>query len=259
MTNEPIIKIEHLIKKYGDFEAVKDISFEVQKGEIFAFLWPNGAGKSTTINILTTMLDKTSWEVTIDGFPLEKQDEVRKTFGIVFQDCALDDELTAWENMYFHAMLYHLPMKTLKKEIKSLMEFVELREFKDRMIKQFSWGMKRLLHHPKILFLDEPTVGLDPQSRNHIREHLKKINQEQGLTIFITTHYMDEVEKIADRVAIIDQGKIQAIGTVEELKKQTGKETMDEVFLAITGNALREELVSETDGKRARLQAKRRG
>lgn len=266
MTNEPIIKIEHLIKKYGDFEAVKDISFEVKKGEIFAFLGPNGAGKSTTINILTTMLNKTSWKVTIDDFPLEKQDEVRKTFGIVFQDCALDDELTAWENMYFHAMLYHLPMKTLKKEIKSLMEFVELWEFKDRMIKQFSWGMKRrleiakgLLHHPKILFLDEPTVGLDPQSRNHIREHLQKINQEQGLTIFITTHYMDEVEKIADRVAIIDQGKIQAIGTVDELKKQTGKETMDEVFLAITGNALREELVSETDEKRARLQAKRRG
>lgn len=118
---------------------------------------------------------------------------------------------------------------------------------------------KGLLHHPKILFLDEPTVGLDPQSRNHIREHLKKINQEQGLTIFITTHYMDEVEKIADRVAIIDQGKIQAIGTVEDLKKQTGKDTMDEVFLAITGNSLREELISEIDGKRARLQAKRRG
>jgi ABC-2 type transport system ATP-binding protein len=205
------------------------------------------------------MLDKTSGEVRIDGNDISDKDAVRRTFGIVFQDSSLDDELTGRENMYFHAMLYGIPRSIQEKEITRLLEFVGLRAFRDRIVKQYSGGMKRrleiargLLHHPKILYLDEPTVGLDPQSRIHIRSYLKNINQEEGLTIFLTTHYMDEVEKIADRIAIIDHGKIQAIGTLNELKELTGKQTLDEVFVAMTGRDIREELLSENDSNKTR-------
>lgn len=263
--SENIIEIKNLVKKYWDFEAVKWISFDVKKWEIFWFLWPNWAWKSTTIKILTTMLDKTSWKVKIDWNDLSNQHAIRNTFWIVFQESSLDDELTWYENMYFHATLYWVPKEKIESEIKHLMEFVELREFKDKVIKQYSWWMKRrlevarwLLHHPKILFLDEPTVGLDPQSRTHIWEYLKKLNQEQWLTIFITTHYMDEVEKVADRIAIIDHWLIQTIWTIDELKKQTQKETLDDVFLELTWRDIREELVSATEWIRARVQAKRR-
>lgn len=264
--SENIIEIKNLTKNYGDFTAVNWISFDVKKWEIFGFLWPNGAGKSTTIKILTTMLDKTSWNVKVDWNDLRNQHAVRNTFWIVFQESSLDDELTWWENMYFHAMLYWVSTEEIKPEIENLMKFVELWEFKDKIVKQYSWWMKRrlemargLLHHPKILFLDEPTVWLDPQSRTHIWEYLKKLNEEQWLTIFITTHYMDEVEKVADRIAIIDHGVIQAIWTIDELKKQTKKKTLDDVFLELTWRDIREELVSETEWIRARVQAKRRG
>ena len=263
--SENIIEIKNLTKKYGDFTAVNWINFDVKRWEIFGFLWPNGAGKSTTIKILTTMLDKTSWSVKVDWNNLNNQHAVRNTFWIVFQESSLDDELTGWENMYFHAMLYWVPTEKIKPEIENLMKFVELREFKDKIVKQYSGWMKRrlemargLLHHPKILFLDEPTVWLDPQSRTHIWEYLKKLNEEQWLTIFITTHYMDEVEKVADRIAIIDHGVIQAIWTIDELKKQTKKQTLDDVFLELTWRDIREELVSETEWIRARVQAKRR-
>ena len=264
--SDNIIEIKNLKKKYGDFEAVKWITFDVKKWEIFGFLGPNGAGKSTTIKILTTMIDKTSWTVKVDGNDLKNQHAVRNTFWIVFQESSLDDELTGWENMYFHAMLYWVSQEQIKPEIEHLMKFVELREFKDKIVKQYSWWMKRrlemarwLLHHPKILFLDEPTVWLDPQSRTHIWEYLKKLNEEQWLTIFITTHYMDEVEKVADRIAIIDHWAIQAIWTIDELKKQTKKRTLDDVFLELTWRDIREELVSATEWIRARVQAKRRG
>jgi ABC-2 type transport system ATP-binding protein len=167
--------------------------------------------------------------------------------------------------MYFHAMLYGIPRASQEKEIKRLMEFVELRDFKDRIVKQYSGGMKRrleiargLLHHPKILYLDEPTVGLDPQSRIHIWEYLQRINQKEGLTIFLTTHYMDEVEKIANRIAVIDHGEIQAIGTLAALKEKTGKQTLDEVFIAMTGRDIREELLSDADGNKARMRANRK-
>ena len=263
--SDNIIEIKNLKKKYGDFEAVKWITFEVKKWEIFGFLGPNGAGKSTTIKILTTMIDKTSWSVKVDGNDLKNQHAVRNTFWIVFQESSLDDELTGWENMYFHAMLYWVKKDQINSEIEHLMKFVELREFKDKVVKQYSWWMKRrlevarwLLHHPKILFLDEPTVWLDPQSRTHIWDYLKKLNEEQWLTIFITTHYMDEVEKVADRIAIIDHGEIQAIWTIDELKKQTKKKTLDDVFLELTWRDIREELVSESEWIRARVQAKRR-
>ena len=261
-----IIEIKNLTKNYGDFEAVKWITFGVKKWEIFGFLGPNGAGKSTTIKILTTMIDKTSWNVKIDWNDLSNQHAIRNTFWIVFQESSLDDELTGWENMYFHAMLYWVPKWQIDSEIEHLMRFVELWEFKDKVVKQYSWWMKRrlevarwLLHHPKILFLDEPTVWLDPQSRTHIWDYLKKLNEEQCLTIFITTHYMDEVEKVADRIAIIDHWTIQAIWTIDELKKQTKKQTLDDVFLELTWRDIREELVSETEWIRARVQAKRRG
>lgn len=264
--SDNIIEIKNLKKKYGDFEAVKWISFDVKKWEIFGFLGPNGAGKSTTIKILTTMIDKTSWSVKVDGNDLKNQHAVRNTFWIVFQESSLDDELTGWENMYFHAMLYWVKNDQINSEIEHLMKFVELREFKDKVVKQYSWWMKRrlevarwLLHHPKIFFLDEPTVWLDPQSRTHIWEYLKKLNEEQWLTIFITTHYMDEVEKVADRIAIIDHWTIQAIWTIDELKKQTKKQTLDDVFLELTWRDIREELVSESEWIRARVQAKRRG
>ena len=264
--SDNIIEIKNLKKKYGDFEAVKWITFDVKKWEIFGFLGPNGAGKSTTIKILTTMIDKTSWSVKVDGNDLKNQHAVRNTFWIVFQESSLDDELTGRENMYFHAMLYWVKKDQIKSEIEHLMKFVELREFKDKVVKQYSWWMKRrlevarwLLHHPKILFLDEPTVWLDPQSRTHIWDYLKKLNEEQWLTIFITTHYMDEVEKVADRIAIIDHGEIQAIWTIDELKKQTKKKTLDDVFLELTWRDIREELVSESEWIRARVQAKRRG
>ena len=262
---DTIIEITNLTKRYGDFTAVDQISFEVKKGEIFAFLGPNGAGKSTTIKVLTTMLDKTSGKVKVAGHALEHQHAVRQTFGIVFQDGSLDDELTAWENMYFHANLYGVPLAEMKGRIQQMMEFVELWEFKDRLVKNYSGGMKRrleiargLLHHPQILYLDEPTVGLDPQSRTHIWEYLKKVNKESGLTIFMTTHYMDEVEKIADRIAIIDHGKIQAIGSLEELRQQTKKQSLDDIFLSLTGRTIREELVSEKDANRARFRARRK-
>ena len=259
-----IIEIKNLTKRYGDFVAVDKISFDVKQWEIFAFLWPNGAGKSTTIKVLTTMLDKTAGEVKIAGYDLEDQHAIRQTFWIVFQDGSLDDELTAWENMYFHANLYGVPLTEMKGRIQHLMEFVELWEFKDKLVKNYSGGMKRrlevargLLHHPQILYLDEPTVWLDPQSRTHIREYLRKMNQENWLTIFMTTHYMEEVEKIADRIAIIDHGKIQAMWTLEELKMQTGKETLDDIFLALTGRGIREELVSGRESNQARMRKRR--
>lgn len=262
---ENIIEIKNLKKKYWDFEAVKWITFDVKAWEIFAFLWPNWAWKSTTINILTTMSDKTSGSIKIDWHDIKHQDKVRNTFWIVFQDCSLDDELTWRENMYFHAMLYGVEKEKINSEIQNLMEFVDLREFKDKIIKKYSWWMRRrleiakwLLHHPKILFLDEPTVWLDPQSRANIWNHLKKINKEKWLTIFLTTHYMDEVEKIADRVAIIDHWTIQAIWTINELKKQTWKDNMDDIFLKLTWKDIRDETISNTDWMKMRLQSRRK-
>jgi len=191
----PIIEVKNLIKKFGSGEnavvAVNDISFNVEKGEIFAFLGPNGAGKSTTIKILTTILSATSGELSLDGHDVTKNpNEVRHSFGIVFQDPSLDDELTAWENMEFHGVLYGIAKKIRRERIEQLMKFVELWDRKDSLVKEFSGGMKRrleiargLLHHPKILFLDEPTLGLDPQTRHHIWNYLADLNKTEGLNI----------------------------------------------------------------------------
>lgn len=244
-----MIKVENLVKKFGDVAAVDDISFEVEAGEIFAFLGPNGAGKTTSIKMLTTLLKPTSGRITIDNLdPVTKPLDVRRKFGIVFQDPSLDQELTAFENMDLHGILYSVPRKIRLERIEMLLKLFELWERRDSFVKEFSGGMKRrleiargLLHTPKILFLDEPTLGLDPQSRNQLWTHVKNLNQTEGVTVFLTTHYMDEAERVAGRVAIIDHGKIVALGTPDELKKQTKANSLEEAFLALTGSTIRDE------------------
>jgi len=258
-----IIEVKSLVKKFNGFTAVDNISFEVKKGEVFAFLGPNGAGKSTTIKMLTTLLHPSSGKMMINGFdPVHEQDSVRKSFGIVFQDPSLDDELTAYENINFHGILYNVPDEIRQKRIKELLNIVELWEKKDLLVKTFSGGMKRrleiargLLHHPKIFFLDEPTLGLDPQTRNQIWEYIKKLNKQEGITIFFTTHYMEEAERVAERIAIIDQGKIITQGTASELKEQTKTKFLEDAFLALTGRKIREEEASGLDNMRMRRRA----
>ena len=222
-----ILVVQSLTKKFDDFTAVNDISFNVEKGSIFAFLGPNGAGKSTTIKMLTTVLKPTSGEISINGFDvLKEQSKARESFGIVFQDNSLDDDLTAYENMVYHAVVYKVPKKERPERIRKAFAIVGLSDRWNDYVKKYSGGMKRrleiarsLVHYPKILFLDEPTVGLDPQTRNAIWSHIRKLNEEQKITVFLTTHYMEEAEAIANNVAIIDHGKIIESGTVEEIKK----------------------------------------
>jgi ABC-2 type transport system ATP-binding protein len=250
-----MIRAEHLVKKFGDFIAVRDISFEVAEGEIFAFLGPNGAGKTTTIKMLTTLLRPTSGKVELNGLnPATQQNQVRRCFGIVFQDPSLDDELTAYENMEFHGVLYGVPRKLRIERITSLLKLFELWDRRNDLVKQFSGGMKRrleiargLLHTPKILFLDEPTLGLDPQTRNQLWTHVKKLNTEERVTVFLTTHYMEEAERVAQRIAIIDHGRIVAQGSPQELKQQTSAETLEQAFLALTGTSIRNEDASSVD------------
>jgi ABC-2 type transport system ATP-binding protein len=253
-----MIQVRNLVKAYGDFVAVKGISFDVAEGEIFAFLGPNGAGKTTTIKILTTLLKPTSGSVRLDGLdPSVQHNEARKRFGIVFQDPSLDDELTAYENMDFHGVLYHVPRKLRAERIELLLKLFELWDRRNDPVKQFSGGMKRrleiargLLHTPKIIFLDEPTLGLDPQTRNQLWTHVKKLNQEERVTVFLTTHYMEEADRVAHRIAIIDHGKIVAQGTSQQLKEQTGSETLEESFLALTGSTIRQEDATSVDQMR---------
>lgn len=253
------VEVKHLTKKFGDFVAVDDISFDVKEGEIFAFLGPNGAGKSTTIKILTTLLNPTSGQMKVNRFdPIHEQDQTRKSFGIVFQDPSLDDELTAFENMEFHGILYKLQRDLRRSRIKELLEIVELYDRKDYLVKTFSGGMKRrleiargLLHHPKVFFLDEPTIGLDPQTRNQIWSYIQNLNKTEKITIFFTTHYMEEAERVAGRIAIIDHGRIIAQGTSKELEEKTKTHSLEEAFLNLTGRKVREE-VSAIDHLRMR-------
>ncbi|HUY69416.1 MAG TPA: ATP-binding cassette domain-containing protein [Candidatus Tyrphobacter sp.] len=250
-----IIEVEGVSKTFGRIGAVKNVSFVVQAGEIFAFLGPNGAGKSTTIKMLTTLLEPSSGQILLDGKDVWlKSGEVRRLFGIVFQDPSLDDKLTAYENLKFHGVLYGLPKKTLKDRIAELLNFVELWDRRNDLVEDFSGGMKRrleiargLLHHPKILFLDEPTIGLDPQTRHHIWDYITKLNKSEGITIFFTTHYMEEAEAIAQKVAVIDHGEIVAQGTPESLKKETGAGSLEDAFLILTGKNIREEESNGSD------------
>lgn len=264
---ENIIEAKNLVKRFDDFTAVNNVSFEVKKGEIFAFLGPNGAGKSTTIKMLTTLLRPTSGSLMLDGHsPMEDPDGVRRSFGIVFQDPSLDDELTAKENMEFHGILYNVPVKLRKERVEQLMKFVELWDRRDSLVKEFSGGMKRrleiargLLHHPKVIFLDEPTLGLDPQTRNHMWSYLQELNKKEGITVFFTTHYMEEAARIAQRIAIIDHGKIVAVGNAQELMKQTGTGSLEDAFLKLTGNVIRDEEASAVDQLRTHARAWGRG
>jgi ABC-2 type transport system ATP-binding protein len=253
-----MIRVQNLTKRFGDFIAVNDISFEVGAGEIFAFLGPNGAGKTTTIKMLTTLLSPTSGTLELDGLnPAKKKHEVRQRFGIVFQDPSLDQELSASENMDLHGVLYHVPRKLRHERTETLLRAFELWDRRDDAVKDFSGGMRRrleiargLLHTPKILFLDEPTLGLDPQSRNQLWTHVRALNQTEGVTVFLTTHYMDEADRVASRIAVIDHGKIVATGSPVQLKEQTGKESLEEAFLALTGEAIRDESVGAADRMR---------
>jgi ABC-2 type transport system ATP-binding protein len=224
-----IIEVKNLVKQFKKVKAVDDITFSVKEDEIFGFLGPNGAGKTTTINIICTLLSKTSGEVILNGYDVSRErNKIRTCIGMVFQDPSLDDRLTALENLYFHGLLYNIPRKELKVRSEEVLEMVNLTNRKNSLVMTYSGGMKRrleiargLLHYPKILFLDEPTLGLDPQTRNKIWDYIIKLKKNKKITIFLTSHYMEETE-ICDRIAIIDEGKIIALDSPENLKNIIG-------------------------------------
>jgi ABC-2 type transport system ATP-binding protein len=253
-----MIHAQSLRKTFGDVTAVDDVSFDVGPGEIFAFLGPNGAGKTTTIQMLTTLLTPTSGTITLDGLdPRKVPHEVRRRFGIVFQDPSLDGELTAYENMDLHGVLYGVPRRARVERIERLLTLFELWDRREGIVKTFSGGMKRrleiargFLHTPKILFLDEPTLGLDPQSRNQLWMHVKHLNETEHVTVFLTTHYMDEADRVAHRIAVIDHGRIVAQGTSQELKAQTSTDSLEAAFLALTGSTIRDDKASNADQMR---------
>jgi ABC-2 type transport system ATP-binding protein len=261
-----MIEVQDLACRFGDFEAVKGISFRVEAGEIFAFLGPNGAGKTTTIKMLTTLQRPSRGSIRIDGLdPVTHSHDVRRRFGIVFQDPSLDSILTAMENLQLHAALYSVPRALRRERIEMLMKQFDLWEKRDQPTATFSGGMKRrleivrgFLHTPKVLFLDEPTLGLDPQSRHQLWSQVRAINETEGVTVFLTTHYMDEAERVAHRIAIVDHGSIVALGTLAELKAQTGTGSLEAAFLKLTGTTVRDESASNADRMRQMMQAWRR-
>ncbi|HVA65455.1 MAG TPA: ATP-binding cassette domain-containing protein [Elusimicrobiota bacterium] len=253
-----IIEVKDLVKTFGNFTAVGGLSFSVKRGEIFSFLGPNGAGKTTTIKMLTTLLRPDSGSIRIAGLdPAREPLEVRRRFGIVFQDNSLDDELTAWENMFFHTVLYGVPADERRARIEDMLRFVGLWDRRQDLVKHFSGGMKRRLeiarclsHQPDLIFLDEPTSGLDPQNRSRLWEHLRRLNFEMGTTIFLTTHSMEEAEKVSQRIIVIDGGKIAAEGAPDDIKRQTETQTLEEAFLTLTGRDLRDDVPGSLDSMR---------
>jgi ABC-2 type transport system ATP-binding protein len=241
MDRSAVIEVRGLAKSYGEVEAVKGIDLEVRPGEIFGFLGPNGAGKSTTINMLCTLVRPTAGSATVAGFDIERRpDDVRASIGLVFQDPSLDGQLTARENLEFHAFIYGVPRSERAGRISEVLEMVELSDRAGSVVMTFSGGMRRrleiargMLHTPQVLFLDEPTIGLDPQTRRHIWAYLRNLRASAGVTLFMTTHYMDEAEE-CDRIAVIDGGQIVALGTPAELKSMVGG---DVVTIATGDNA----------------------
>lgn len=229
--SEYIIEVENLVKKYGDLMAVNNINFTVKPGEIFGFLGPNGAGKTTTINILCTLTKPTSGRASIAGLDVvHQQRQVRQQIGLVFQDPSLDERLSGLQNLRFHALVYSVPASVREQRIEQLLKLMELWDKRHNKVQTFSGGMKRrlelargLLHHPRVLFLDEPTLGLDPQTRNRMWEYILELRRQEATTIFLTTHYMDEAEQ-ADRIAVIDYGKLIAMDTPAKLKRMVGKD-----------------------------------
>lgn len=244
-----IIKVKNFSKRYGEFIAVNDISFEVEEGTIFAFLGPNGAGKSTTINTLCTIFEKTSGTLLIDGKDVSTQkSEVRSSIGVVFQDSTLDAKMTVEENLIMHCTFYNVPKKDVEERIKFVLNLVDLLGERKKLVGALSGGMKRrveiargLIHYPKVLFLDEPTTGLDPQTRAHIWEYILKLQKERNITIFLTTHYMEEAE-ICDKIAIIDGGVIVAHDTPYALKKQY---TKDKAYITTKSGPQLEQLLEQ--------------
>ena len=228
---EPVISVRKLEKRYGDLVAVAGVEFDVVRGETFGFLGPNGAGKTTTINMLCTLTSPTAGSATVAGFDIvRRRDDVRRSIGLVFQDTTLDSYLTAERNMRFHAELYGVPRDQLDDRLRLVLEIVGLWDRKDSKVMEYSGGMMRrleiargLLHYPRVLFLDEPTIGLDPQTRSHIWTYIEELKKREDITIFLTTHYMDEAEH-CDRIAIIDNGTIVALDTPEALKASIGKD-----------------------------------
>jgi ABC-2 type transport system ATP-binding protein len=223
------IDVVGLMRKFGDFIAVDGVTFTVNEDEIFGFLGPNGAGKTTTINMLCTLLRPHGGSAKVNGYDIvEEQSAVRQSIGLIFQDPSLDEQLTGRENLRFHAMMYDLTREAFQERADDLLSMVDLSDKADELVRTYSGGMKRrleiargLLHHPKVLFLDEPTLGLDPQTRRHIWDYLRRLREEKGVTMFMTTHYMDEAEN-CDRIAIIDHGKVVSLDTPENLKGLVG-------------------------------------
>ena len=228
------IQVENLTKKFNGFTAVDQISFTVKTGELFGLLGPNGAGKTTTINMLSTLLKTTSGYGEVSGYDISKnKDNIRRSIGVVFQEPALDIKLTGKENLEFHAMMYGIEKEERKKRIKEVLELVELTEKEKVLVEKYSGGMKRrleiargLIHEPNVLFLDEPTLGLDPQNRAGIWDYIRELKEQRGMTLLLTTHYMDEAEKLADQVGIIDHGRIAIEGTPRELIDQMGADVI---------------------------------
>jgi ABC-2 type transport system ATP-binding protein len=229
------VNVENLSRKFKDVLAVDNISFNVKAGELFGFLGPNGAGKTTTINMLSTLIRPGSGDARVMGFDIRKQrDQVRKSIGVVFQEPALDSRLTGRENLEFHAMMYSMKKSDRMARIKEVLELVELTNKAGKKVETYSGGMKRrleiargLMHMPEILFLDEPTIGLDSQTRRHIWDYIKKLNRETGITMMLTTHYMEEADYLCDRILIIDYGKIVALDTPSNLKNILGGDVVD--------------------------------
>jgi ABC-2 type transport system ATP-binding protein len=244
-----IIRVKNFTKAYGDFVAVDNITFDVEEGTIFAFLGPNGAGKSTTINTLCTIFEKTSGTLLIDGKDVStKKSDVRSTIGVVFQDSTLDAKMTIEENLIMHSVFYNIPKKEVEDRIQFVLKLVDLLGERKKLVSALSGGMKRrveiargLMHYPKVLFLDEPTTGLDPQTRAHIWEYIIKLQKERNITIFLTTHYMEEAE-ICNKIAIIDGGKIVAHDTPYALKKEF---TRDKAFITTKNGSKLEELLAD--------------
>ena len=247
LAEAPIIRLNNVVKQYrGTVIAVDHLCLNIEKGERFAFLGPNGAGKTTTVRMLTTLLTPTSGTIELNGIDcVSDRLEARKHFGVVFQDPSLDLDLTALENMNFHAVLYRLPQRAKLQRIAALLKLFQLWERRDVLVKHFSGGMRRrleiargLLHAPNVLFLDEPTAGLDPQSRNQLWSQLVRMNNEEGVTVFLTTHNMEEAEQFARTIAVFDHGRIVAMGSSQDLTRQTGARSLEDAFLRLTGRSI---------------------
>ncbi len=247
---DAIVTTDHISKRFGQIVALEDISLEIKRGELFGLLGPNGAGKTTLLSILSTILPATSGSAAVCGYDVRKsQDEVRKSIGIVFQDPSLDDELTGQENLDFHGRLYGLGKARRQSEISNVLELVDLKDRRHDIVKTYSGGMRRrleiargLMHRPQLLFLDEPTLGLDPQTRRKIWNYIGSLKESHGMTIILTTHYMDEADQLCSRIAVIDKGRIIALDTPEKLKDGLGGD-----LLEMELSEIKQDLISELE------------